>query len=155
LPGLLFARGRAGAVARRDAAIFLWRDSAVPGERARHDDPEDIPMKMRTCAAVVLALTAAAPALAQAPAVAPSKPAATDSSSSTMESAKETANKAAETANKAAEDVSRWTRKQWDAARAKWSKEKAKWNSCEQQANARNLTGKANWQFHYDCMTGG
>jgi hypothetical protein len=119
-------------------------------------DLREISMTFRTCvlSAALLAFAAAAPALAQSPS-APAKSATTQSSSSTMDSAKETANKAAETANKAAEDVSKWTKKQWDAAKLKWSKEKSKWNSCEQQANAKNLTGKANWQFHYDCMTNG
>ena len=51
------------------------------------------------------------------------------------------------------DDVSKWTTKQWNAAKAKWSKEEAKWAACEKQAKAKKLSGRKNWQFHYDCMT--
>jgi hypothetical protein len=51
------------------------------------------------------------------------------------------------------DDVSKWSTKQWNAAKAKWSKEETKWAACEKQAKAQKLSGRKNWQFHYDCMT--
>jgi hypothetical protein len=50
-------------------------------------------------------------------------------------------------------DVSKWTRKQWSAAKAKWVEEKDAWNGCQNEARAKNLSGRKSWQFLYDCMT--
>lgn len=78
----------------------------------------------------------AAAAPAPAPAAAAPAPAAQPSATSTT-----------------MEDVSKWTKKEWNAARAKWVKEKTKWHDCRKQASAQKLSGRASWQFLYDCMT--
>ena len=77
----------------------------------------------------------AAAAPAPAPAAAAPAPAQPSATSTTME------------------DVSKWTKKEWNAARTKWVKEKTKWHDCRKQASAQKLSGRASWQFLYDCMT--
>jgi hypothetical protein len=93
-------------------------------------------LRPRTCilsAAVFLTLAAGAAWAQNNPAQSTSQPAAT--ASATMA------------------DVSKWTRKQWTAAKAKWSAENVKWGDCRKQATAKKLSGRASWQFLYDCMT--
>ncbi len=50
--------------------------------------------------------------------------------------------------------VENWTQKQWNAARAEWAKDKAKWAGCQMQSETRKLSGRENWSFLYQCMTG-
>ena len=49
-------------------------------------------------------------------------------------------------------DVKNWTRKQWNAAKVEYAKKTAKWADCRKKADAKKLTGRANWSFLYDCM---
>lgn len=51
------------------------------------------------------------------------------------------------------DQVKTWTNKQWRSAQREWRKDKAKWASCRDQAKAKKLSGRANWSFHYECMT--
>lgn len=51
------------------------------------------------------------------------------------------------------EQVKTWTSKQWRAAQREWRKDKTKWASCRQQAKQKKLSGRANWSFHYECMS--
>jgi hypothetical protein len=51
------------------------------------------------------------------------------------------------------ESVKTWSNKQWRAAQREWRKDKAKWASCREQAKRKKLSGRANWSFHYECMT--
>ncbi len=49
-------------------------------------------------------------------------------------------------------DVKNWTRKQWNAAKVEYAKQTTKWADCRKKADAKKLTGRANWSFLYDCM---
>jgi hypothetical protein len=51
------------------------------------------------------------------------------------------------------DSVKTWTNTQWRSAQREWRKDKAKWASCRQQAKQKKLTGRANWSFHYECMS--
>ena len=49
-------------------------------------------------------------------------------------------------------DVKTWTRKKWNAAKVEYAKQTTKWADCRKKADAKKLTGRANWSFLYDCM---
>jgi hypothetical protein len=51
------------------------------------------------------------------------------------------------------DQVKTWSTKQWRAAQREWRKDKARWEGCRREAKARKLSGRANWSFHYECMT--
>jgi hypothetical protein len=55
-------------------------------------------------------------------------------------------------ASATADDVKNWTRKKWNAAKREWQKDTAKWSSCDDEAKAKKLTGRASWSFFYTCM---
>jgi hypothetical protein len=50
------------------------------------------------------------------------------------------------------EEVKGWTNQKWNAAKREWAKDKRKWADCRRQAQARKLSGRENWSFHYRCM---
>ena len=50
------------------------------------------------------------------------------------------------------DDVKNWTRKKWNAAKVEYAKRTAKWADCRKKADAKKLSGRANWSFLYDCM---
>ena len=50
------------------------------------------------------------------------------------------------------DDVKNWTRKQWNAAKVEYAKRTTQWASCRKKADAKKLSGRANWSFLYDCM---
>ena len=54
----------------------------------------------------------------------------------------------------AASQVETWTKKQWDTAQKEWVKDKKKWADCQNQSKSKKLSGRKNWSFLYDCMTG-
>jgi len=56
------------------------------------------------------------------------------------------------TLSQTTEDVKTWTRKKWNAAKAGYAKNTAKWADCRKKADAKKLSGRANWSFLYDCM---
>jgi hypothetical protein len=62
------------------------------------------------------------------------------------------AEKSEPTLSQTTDDVKTWTRKKWNAAKAEYAKNTAKWADCRKKADARKLTGRANWSFLYDCM---
>lgn len=47
-----------------------------------------------------------------------------------------------------------WTKTQWNAAQKEWAKDKAKWADCQKQSETQKLSGRENWSFLYQCMTG-
>jgi len=56
------------------------------------------------------------------------------------------------TLSQTTEDVKTWSRKKWNAAKVEYAKQTTKWADCRKKADARKLTGRANWSFLYDCM---
>ncbi|HEX4555765.1 MAG TPA: hypothetical protein VH249_17365 [Xanthobacteraceae bacterium] len=62
------------------------------------------------------------------------------------------AEKSEPTLSQTTEDVKTWSRKKWNAAKAEYAKQTTKWADCRKKADAKKLTGRANWSFLYDCM---
>jgi len=62
------------------------------------------------------------------------------------------AEKSEPTLSQTTEDVKTWSRKKWNAAKTEYAKQTTKWADCRKKADARKLTGRANWSFLYDCM---
>ncbi len=99
----------------------------------------------RTTLAAIIVLAGIAVsgvATAQSPATPPAKTTAPASSAATSNEPS------------AATRVENWTQKQWNAARAEWAKDKAKWAGCQKQSETQKLSGRDNWSFLYQCMTG-
>ena len=62
------------------------------------------------------------------------------------------AEKSEPTLSQTTNDVKTWTRKKWNAAKVEYAKQTTKWADCRKKADAKKLSGRANWSFLYDCM---